>query len=246
MKMENPADSASADSMKREATLRLLVAEDTEMNRQVMVMLLEQLGIQADTVADGIQALEASATRTYAMILMDCQMPRMDGYTAAIEIRARGGLNATTPIIAMSGDSIGNDPEKCFAAGMNDCLLKPISIVDLESTLAKWGAPTVNWKTVEPFEDFFPKLVDAFSRNAPKKIQTLQEAIECADFDRIAREAHGLKSSAAYLGAERMIRMCDVIESRAKMRDFKTLSTTFAGLQSEYARVVERLSARAL
>ena len=115
---------------------RVLVVEDNAVNRKVAVALLDRLGYVADTATDGIEALEALRRTHYDVVLMDCQMPRMDGYEATAEIRRREN-GEHTPIVAMTASAMASDRERCLAEGMDDYLPKPIDRAALSETLRR-------------------------------------------------------------------------------------------------------------
>jgi len=119
--------------------MRLLVAEDNLVNQQVMLTYIENLGYQADVVANGSDALDALARAPYALVLMDCDMPVMDGLTATAEIRRLEGSQRYIPIIAVTAN--GNR-ERCLIAGMDDYLAKPLRLQELAATIARWITPT--------------------------------------------------------------------------------------------------------
>ena len=117
---------------------RVLVAEDNEVNQMVVGEMLRRLGYAADLVGDGRAAVEAFVRGGYDLVLMDCQMPEMDGFAATAAIRAEGGPRV--PIVALTANALAGDRERCLAAGMDDYLTKPIDAGALAEKLARWLA----------------------------------------------------------------------------------------------------------
>ncbi len=118
---------------------KVLVVEDNLVNQKVTVRMLKNFGYQADVAGNGLEALEALHRGPYDLILMDCQMPEMDGYTASAEIRRRENGRARVPIVALTAHAMQGDRERCLKAGMDDYLSKPIHPPDLKSVLYRWG-----------------------------------------------------------------------------------------------------------
>jgi CheY-like chemotaxis protein/HPt (histidine-containing phosphotransfer) domain-containing protein len=119
---------------------RLLLVEDNEVNQEFAVEILREAGAAVDVAGNGREALERVAESTYDAVLMDCQMPVMDGFEATRQIR-RDWRNAMTPVIAMTANAMAGDRERCLEAGMNDHVAKPIDVAVLFATLRKWLEP---------------------------------------------------------------------------------------------------------
>jgi CheY-like chemotaxis protein len=119
----------------------VLVAEDNPVNQAVAVKMLERAGIPAEVARDGQEALEMLAHRRYSAVLMDCQMPRLDGYAATAEIRRLEGTDRRTPIIAMTAHAMEEDRRRCLAVGMDDYLAKPVTPPSLRVMIDRWVAP---------------------------------------------------------------------------------------------------------
>ena len=141
-RVKQPALSEPSDPLEF-AGCRALLVEDNGVNQRVGARLLEKLGCRVDVAANGIEALQMVARLPYDIIFMDCQMPEMDGYEATARIRRREAGIQHTPVIAMTACAMEGDRKRCFDAGMDDYLSKPVRPEHLKSALKRWSQPTV-------------------------------------------------------------------------------------------------------
>jgi CheY-like chemotaxis protein len=134
------ADRRDATNKMSSSTARILLTEDNLVNQQVALGILKKMNLYADTVSNGKEAIKALQERPYDLVLMDVQMPEMDGYEATAIIRdpLSKVLNNRIPIIAMTANAMQGDKEKCMSAGMNDYLTKPINPQNLAKALETW------------------------------------------------------------------------------------------------------------
>ncbi len=155
-----PETAVEVDDPVARFTGRVLLAEDNLTNQKVARLMLERLGLQVDIAGNGTEAVSALAEKTYDLVLMDCQMPEMDGYEATRLIRSPTSttLNRAIPIIAMTANVMNNERQRCLDTGMNDFISKPVDILHLRTVLEKWLHPerpqtTMILPVVEPVEE---------------------------------------------------------------------------------------------
>ncbi len=214
-------------------SLQILLAEDNAVNQKVALRLLQRLGYTADVASNGFEAIAAIERRRYDVVLMDVQMPELDGLDASRRICAR--WPDTRPrIIAMTANALPEDREACFAAGMDDYVAKPIRPELLAEALQL--VRPAGQDAVVPAgdahgllddaalaslrelggDDFLVEVIDTFLADVPTLLATLHQALEAGDTAEVRRAAHTLKSNGATLGATEFADLCRALEQQAR------------------------------
>jgi CheY-like chemotaxis protein/nitrogen-specific signal transduction histidine kinase len=245
------------DGKRARSALRILLAEDNAMNQKVALRLLEQLGYRADVATNGREAIEALERRPYDVVLMDVQMPELDGLDATRRICERWPEETRPHIIAMTANALPEDREACFAAGMNDYVAKPIRAEELVAALKRAkpladsgaaGYVSLDDGALTNLRDlggdeFLGEVIDAFLADAPGLLATLRQSLEEQRTEELRRAAHTLKSNGATLGAEQFAELCRTLEQRAKEGELEGASGLVDQVEQEYRPLEEALSA---
>ncbi len=247
--------------------LRVLIAEDNVVNQKVVLRMLDKrIGCRADAVANGREAVEALGTVDYDVVLMDCQMPVMDGYEATRAIRSDGSgvLRHDVPIVAMTAHAMPGDRERCLDVGMDDYVTKPVDFAELADAVGRAvSAPPSHDATERPAEgaratddppafdpvgaaetvdgdmEFLGELMEAFAEDAPDRLDALRSAVDAGDLDAAAKVAHSLKGSVGNFGARPAFELALRIEHAARQGIADGLAERARELGEEIARLRE-------
>lgn len=293
---------------------RVLLVEDNPVNQDVAIGMLEKLGCDVALATDGKFAVEMGLAEKYDIVLMDCQMPTMDGYEATRQLKSPGSLNAPTPVVALTANAMDGDREKCLQAGMDDYVSKPVHTQALSQILDKWlthsshgsqesvaaidttqspdrlqdsdqvdsgtapgsemsvidaavenraaevvpgqhvespadrvegqaaAAVVINPSAISTIRglqrpgkaDLLSKVVSIYFEKTPEIIQQMNDACASQDFATVSACAHGLKSSSAYLGADKLSSTCRQIEAAVRENSHAEVPALVAGILDEY------------
>jgi PAS domain S-box-containing protein len=244
---------------------RILLVEDNPVNREVALRMLESFGCRVDIATNGLEAIQALSRTTYDLILMDCQLPEMDGFQATAEIRRSEGKARHIPIIAVTAHAMEGDREECLQAGMDDYLSKPFNRDQLRTTLERWlhqkpirdKSPTspqpqpvgarssidihmldnIRALQRDGAPDILKKVIDLFLNDTPNLLQDLHEAVTKCDAKVLQNTAHRLKSSSANLGAVKLAAMCKEVEKMARLNKIQEAKTQLREIEAEYEAV---------
>jgi signal transduction histidine kinase/CheY-like chemotaxis protein len=219
--------------MARRHPLRILLAEDNVVNQKLALRLLAQMGYRADLAANGLEAIDAVERQTYDVVLMDVQMPELDGFEASREIVRRWGGEGRPRIVAMTANAMQGDRELCMAAGMDDYVAKPVRVEELIAALEQsprrpdtierpsLAPPAIDSSAVERLaadmgSAFVGELIDTFVADGADLVAALRRALAAADLDAFRRAAHSLKSNGETLGATALASLARELETMAR------------------------------
>jgi two-component system sensor histidine kinase/response regulator len=215
---------------------RILVVDDNPVNQRVSLRMLEKMGHAVDVADNGIGALAALGRVRYDAVLMDCQMPEMDGFEATREIRRREGSERHTSIIAMTAGAMSGDEDKCLEAGMDAYLSKPVKAAALAAMVTLWTTDATPAGASAPPSaglldqtyvsglrelgaDEFDKLIRLFLRDGAARVVGLRTAQTTNDTRAMVKLAHSLKGSASSFGAGTLAARCGELQARAASAD---------------------------
>jgi len=243
------------------SAMRILIAEDNIVNQKVATSQVHKLGCHAEVVNNGLEALKALEAGEYDLVLMDCQMPELDGYEATTILRQQEQADAGrphTPVVAMTAHAIEGDREKCLAAGMDDYLSKPLRFEALRDVVHRYRPArlgeqhAITHENVEALRDLgagdddgiLTELIDTYLDNAPRIVAQAAEALKNHQPALIARAAHTLMGSSSNFGAKPLQELCGQLETLARshelagsLPDDRRAGELLAAIQAELGRV---------
>jgi PAS domain S-box-containing protein len=241
--------------------LSILLAEDHLVNQKLMMAMLGKLGYTPDLANNGVEVLEKLKSKRYDIILMDIQMPEMDGVEATERIIAEYPPESRPKIIAVTAHALKGDREKYLALGMDDYLSKPVSIDAVRGMLEKWSGGAIaseksesvssqqfsdailNLETIAMLRQLggatetpvLQELVEIFMRNAPLQLEQLASSVKAGDYKSLKEVAHGLKGACMNIGAARMSSICIAIEQAAQSQALDLVARYLETLNRVYS-----------
>jgi signal transduction histidine kinase/DNA-binding response OmpR family regulator/HPt (histidine-containing phosphotransfer) domain-containing protein len=255
----------SLRELRPKVAARILVAEDNEVNQKVAVRILEKLGYSVEVAENGREALEACERTRYDAVLMDGQMPGLDGYEATRRIREREAGSPRLPIIAMTASAMKGDRERFLEAGMDDYVSKPVTPEELERVLRRWvGAPAApaeraatagaaagdlldaaivdSLMSVDDDGTLMDEVVATFLKIAPLRLAAIRKAAK-GNAAQLERAAHSFLGSCGNLGARRMADLCARLEVLGRSGSTEGAVEIARTLEEEFAAVRPHLEA---
>ncbi len=249
---------------------KILVVEDNQINQQVAVGSLQQIGINADVVADGVEALKIVREKKYDLILMDCRMPRMDGFEATRQIRDMNNEAQHIKIIAMTASLTSDERAKCTAVGMDDYLIKPISFETLAEVLKKhlhFSVPLkqnqterdnelhplaeiLDAKTLANFleiesrgeKNFAQEMLIVYLSHTESQLAELQLAFLERNPEIIKNKAHSLKGSSVNIGIIKLFQAFEQLEAEVENDDWLKIENQIAKILQAFKKVKDKVS----
>jgi two-component system sensor histidine kinase/response regulator len=253
------------DDSENQSPLRILIAEDNVVSQRFMVAALEKQGHTMVVAGNGQEAVTVFERESFDLILMDVQMPEMNGFEATAAIRKKEQSTDThIPIIAMTAHAMKGDRERCLAAGMDAYVPKPLQVeilfeiianivptytLPLETNIVGQAQPALafGWNDalaqVEGDEELLRELVDLFSRQLPDLLAEIQEAIASREGERLRRAAHRLKSSVGIFGAKDAFEAVRKLEMMGRDGDFANIESVHTEFEAAVTRMEQTLTA---
>ena len=230
--------------------LSVLLVEDNMVNRTLALEMLQRLGCDAMHAGNGVEALDALEKQEFDVVLMDCQMPVMDGFIATRKLREREVTRKLEPtrVVALTANALAGDREACLAAGMNDYLAKPFTLAQLRNILlpskvsrSAANKITLDISAIEAVRQLDPndedrllaRLIALYRDDSSQLLADMENGLKVGDAETVARAAHTLKSSSANLGAANVAAIARLIETSARNGDIADLPASMTKLRAQ-------------
>jgi CheY-like chemotaxis protein/HPt (histidine-containing phosphotransfer) domain-containing protein len=245
------------DPAEETAPLVLLV-EDDAVNQRITRLMLERRGYRVEVARDGDEAVRMTEGAAYAAVLMDCHMPRVDGFRATARIRERDAARPRLPILAMTANAGAGAREQCILAGMDDFVEKPFTADLLDQALRRWIPRESPPRACAPVDlamlrslraparegdaDFVAEVIAIFLDDAPRRLAAIRDAVASGDIPGAGRSAHALKGAAGHLGAGELVRACERFEASARAGAAFDAAAAIEAIAAALARVSAALA----
>jgi signal transduction histidine kinase/ligand-binding sensor domain-containing protein/CheY-like chemotaxis protein len=244
-------------------TGRILVVEDQPLNREVAIGMLTSLGLEVQTAHHGLHALQFLETRSFDVVLMDCEMPVMDGFSATAAVRSREAAGIRIPIIALTADVTSAGRAACLAAGMDDYLAKPFRREALHNILSRWLGnplrspasltpplePVLDGATLDALralpnrgpKDMLTHIGELYLLDSRGFIASIEQSLSAGSAADLARAAHAWRSYNGNVGAHGLAKLCRELEDAARAENFGAARQIYAQIQTLHAQVRDEL-----
>lgn len=224
---------------------RILVVDDHFVNRAVVQALLADIGYESEAAESGEQALSLLAERPFDAVLLDSEMPGLDGPEICRRLRRREGSGRRTPVIALTGHTGLDAREACHAAGMDGFLTKPLRPAELAAVLDRWtGIEATNGleERLQALRELLgTEVIEAFLQQGEKNLSTMRRALREGDRAAFAEAAHALAGSAGLLGATRLAENAGELATLARQGDLGACAARLPGIESDYRDAAARM-----
>lgn len=255
-KVEARTNSTIDPTIADRVPLRILLAEDNVVNQKVALRILQRMGYRADVASNGFEVLDALRRQTYDVVLMDIQMPEMDGYEAT-RLAVEEWGDGRPRIIAMTANAMKGDRELCLAHGMDDYISKPVRFGELQEALVRSrprtphgdnsfeSVPVIDTSVLDGLReigsegqpDLLSELLTLYLEDSPARLQAIRQAVANFDAKEIERASHSLKGGSANLGAKLLSDVCSQLEECARENRLNEAPRLVEELDAEYSRV---------
>ena len=236
---------------------RVLLVEDNPVNQTVAVGILEEFGCDTVVAINGEDAVSKMSDDDFDIVLMDCELPVMDGFAATAAIREHVDPGRSVPIIAVTANAVDGDRERCLAAGMQDYLAKPITVEKLHGTLTRWLGTESGQRVEEPLDHasldsirnlqgvggdgMVRRVISIYLTSSIEQLDRLRDAVRDGDPEAVRQAAHALKASSQNVGAKPLSRRCQVLEEMGRNGALASAGSVLSGIELAYEDTVTEL-----